>query len=176
MLDGPDDAAQDGGARDWRDRPAFTASHRAQAICTREVQHLSDEVTRALKAREKAGELASLTVAQSPGRVMVQAGPVALTIAWLRGSADAVADGQLMVIVWEGAVVQGMRGAPERAPGRAVASAKVLLEETFAVVAEDEASWRWRSASDGGTDRTTSELAALCVERLLEAGLARRTA
>lgn len=176
MSDSPIETTTPAEARDWRDRPQFTATHRAQAVCLREVQRLSDEIAKELRARHKSGELPALVVSQAPGRLMVQLGPVALTVAWLRSPLDVIADGELMVAVWEGAVVQGTRNIPERAPGRSVASARMLREETFAVAAEDEASWRWRSASDGVEDCTTSELVQRCITRLLEAHAERATA
>lgn len=167
MIDQPLESPTTAGSRDWRDRPPFTATHRAQAICLREVQRLSDEIAKALRAQHKAGELPALVASQAPGRLMVQLGPVALTIAWLRGSLDSAADGQLMVVYWEGVVVHGTRRIPERAPVAAAASARMLAEENYVVVAEDEASWRWHAAGDGEVDLTTSELAERCMARLL---------
>ena len=154
--------------RDWRDRPHFTASHRALTVCLREVQWVSDEITKRLRALHAAGELPALVVAQSPGRCMAQLGPVALTMAWLRGGLDVVADGQLMIVVWEGAVLHGTRRIPERAPVLKAASAKMLWEESYGVVAESEASWRWHSADDVA-DRTSMALVDHCIEQLLAA-------
>lgn len=166
MIDKPLESPTAPASRDWRDRPPFTATHRAQAICLREVQRLSDEIAKVLRAQHKAGEIPALVVAQAPGRLMVQLGPVALTIAWLRGSLDNAADGQLMVVYWEGVVVHGTRRIPERAPVAAAASARTIAEENYVVVAEDEASWRWHAAVPDDADLTTSELAERCIARL----------
>lgn len=168
MLDARLDTPAVPATRDWRERPHFVASHRAQGICLREVQAISDEITRRLRAQHAAGEHAALVVAQSPGRCMVQLGPVALTVAWLRGAGDVVADGQLMVAVWEGAVVKGTRRIPERAAVPRAATARTLWEETYGVVAEDEPSWRWHVADDVA-DLTSMAVVDRCLERLLRA-------
>jgi hypothetical protein len=166
MLDARLDSPAVPATRDWRERPQFVASHRAQGICLREVQRISDEIARRLRARHAAGELPALVVAQSPGRCMVQLGPVALTIAWLRGPGDVVADGQLMIAVWEGAVVHGTRRIPERAAVPRVATARTLWEETYSVVAEDEPSWRWHVADDMA-GLPSLAVVDRCIERLM---------
>jgi hypothetical protein len=166
MLDAPLDTPVVPATRDWRDRPLFVASHRAQGICLREVQRISDEIASRLRARHAAGELSALVVSQAPGRCVAQVGPVALTIAWLRGAGDVVADGQLMVAVWEGAVAHGTRRIPERAAVPRAATARTLWEETYSVVAEDEASWRWHVADDVA-DLPSMAVVDRCLDRLM---------
>jgi hypothetical protein len=166
MLDAPLHSSPAPTTRDWRERPHFVASHRAQGICLREVQRISDEIARRLRARHVAGELPALVVSQSPGRCMVQLGPVALTVAWLRGHGDVVVDGELMVAVWEGAVVQGTRRIPERAAVPRAATARTLWEESLSVVAEDEPSWRWHVADDVA-DLTSMAVVDRCIDRLM---------
>lgn len=163
MLDTPLDSPVVAGS----DRPSFTASHRAQAVCTREFQRLSDEVAKGLKLRHAAGEVEAPVVSQSPGRCMVQLGPVALTLAWLRSRLDVVSDGQLMIVFWKGAVVQGMRRIPERAAPSAAASATMLREDNYVVLAENEESWRWHAESAALPDADSSALAERCVAELL---------
>ena len=166
MIDARPDSPTVPTTRDWRERPQFVASHRAQGILLREVQRISDEVARRLKARHVAGELPALVVSQAPGRCAVQLGPVALTIAWLRGAGDVVADGQLMLAVWEGAVAHGTRRIPERAAVPRTATARTLWEETYSVVAEDEPSWRWHIADDVA-DLPSLAVVDRCLDRLM---------
>src|SRR3712207_5583806 len=82
------------------DRPGFLASHRALAVCTREVSKLSDAIVDGVEALAARGLVEKPVAKVSPGRTIIQLGPVALTIAWLRSTLDTVADGQLLAIVW----------------------------------------------------------------------------
>ena len=161
--------------RDWRNRPRFAESHRALAACGREVTRLFDETVKQLKTRHAAGEFEAPVVSQSPGRCMVQLGPVALTLTWLRSSLDVVADGQMLVMLWEGSVVRGTRRIPERAHVAKAASATTLWEDTLVVLADDEASWKWHSSAADVADTTTSGLVERCLERLVRAHAERRT-
>ena len=166
-------------ARDAQDRPSFVASHRALAVCTREFGRLTNEVALGLTALHVAGELEKAIVVQSPGRCIVQVGPVALTIAWLRSRLDVVADGELLVVVWHGAVAppaarfreRVLKGPTSPATGTGP-TAEALWEEVFAVHADSEESWRWQptkasTAADApSTSYTSAALAARGVERL----------
>jgi hypothetical protein len=170
---------QPGSTRDAQDRPSFVASHRALAVCTREFVRLANEVALGLTALHGAGEMEKALVVQSPGRCIVQVGPVALTIAWLRSRLDVVADGELLVVVWHGNVAPPAARFRERvhkgpasvAPG-AGPTAEALWEEVFAVRAESEATWQWKptgasaAADAAGMSYTSTDLAARSVERL----------
>ena len=146
-------------------RPFLTSS-RATTVCKRELEALTDELARRLAALHAAGTVEAPDVRLSPDRFLVQLGPVALTIVWLRGAGDVVSEGELMVIVWRG--IAGRR-APldlERPGARRPASATALWEEVLAAAAEDEATWSWRPRSDRAASWTSVELAGRCVERL----------
>lgn len=152
------------------DRPSFLASHRALAVCTREFTRLSEGIVAGVEGLAATGAVEKPNVRVTPGRCIVQLGPVALTIAWLRSTLDTVAEGQLLVIVWRGSVAPQVSRLPEQQARRGTpASAPVaLLEETLTAAGTDEASWAWRIAGDQ-LDFTSAELAARCVERLREA-------
>lgn len=175
MVERPEAPQAVAAPRSWRDAPPFTESYRARAVCTREFASLSNEIARRLRALHGTGDAAELVVSQSPGRCMVQLGPVALTVTWLRSCLDVVAEGQLMIVLWQGTVGQGTRHVPERINLRAVASARMLWEDAFVVVAQDEASWRWHSAAVGVDDCTTLALVDRCLERLSHASIAHGT-
>jgi hypothetical protein len=109
----------------------------------------------------------------SPGRCIVQLGPVALTLTWLRSTIDSVADGDLLVIVWRGEVAPRGEHLPERMttprPGGGPATT-ALWEEVFVAAGTDEKSWIWQpkgaDLGGGGGGYSSTELAARCVERL----------
>lgn len=154
----------------YSDRPSFLASHRALAVCTREFGKLSDGVVDGVEALAASGAAEKPVVRTMPGRCIVQLGPVALTIAWLRSTLDSVADGQLLVMVWRGNVAPKMTRLPEQQASRGAGAAVpvALLEESLTAAGQDEASWTWRLGADM-QDFTSAELAARCVKLLREA-------
>ena len=109
------------------------------------------------------------TVRLSPGRTIVQLGPVALTLTWLRSTLGHVSDGELLVVVWRGAVAPSRKHEPERRSDGPATFATALWEDTLAVEAEDEESWRWRGAIDDCAAWTSTALAERCVARLQSA-------
>ena len=154
------------------DRDRFLTSHRALAACAREFARLADEIVLGVAALSGATVEHKAAIRQSPDRCIVQLGPVALTLAWLRGSHDSVALGELLVIVWRGAVAPRRQHQPERpVAGRSPLPATALWEQVLAAVGDSEAEWAWQS-NGAATERCSSrELAARCVERLRAAYL-----
>jgi hypothetical protein len=147
------------------DRQPFLASSRAAAACTREFARLSDEVRHGVAMlpalREKA------VTRQSPDRCIVQLGPVALTMAWLQSGHESVATGELLVIVWRGAVAPVNRYQPERpSTGAAPRAATSLWEQVLTVVGDSETTWAWQPRDADIGRCSSTELAARCVERL----------
>lgn len=157
---------------DSPDPRSFLASHRAATACKHELEQLTDAVQRDLAALPRAEEEPQPVVRLSPGRCIVQLGPVALTLAWLRGANDSVADGELMVIVWRGAVATRGAVQPERPHAQRAPSATALWEDVFVAVADNEASWTWQSRDAAAPGCTSLALAADCVERLYRAHVA----
>jgi hypothetical protein len=148
-------------------REPFLATHRALAVCTRELASLSDEVVRAVKALSGTTVPHKAVVRQSPDRCIVQLGPVALTLAWLRSNQDSIATGELLVIVWHGAVAPRVTYEPERPDKHpAPLAATSLWEQVLTVSAASEAEWGWQPRDAGAGRCTSPELAARCVERL----------
>jgi hypothetical protein len=160
---------------------AFLASHRALAACSRELARLTDEVLLGVEALPEAAAQKEPTVRRSPDRCIVQFGPVALTLAWLRSSLDSVASGELLVMVWRGVVAPRQKHQPERPPrGPAPIGATLLWEQVLTAVAESETSWAWQPREADVGPCSSTELATRCVERLraayLESGIAAPTA
>jgi len=149
------------------DRPSFLASHRALAACSRELARLATDVVRAVAALSDMGVDDKPVERLSPHRCIVQLGPVALTLTWLRSTFDTVADGDLLVIGWRGAVAPGGEHLPERTTVRRSPIAPTALwEDVFAAGGTDEASWMWQSKNADARGYSSMELAALSADRL----------
>jgi hypothetical protein len=139
--------------------PSFLSSHRAVAACAREFTRLADDVIERVSALAAALGADKAVVRQSPARCIVQLGPVALTLTWLRKTLDSVADGELLVIGWQGAVAPRALATPERGLLRTPSPATALWEDLLVAVADNEASWLWRrsGASNGFQSSTLAE-------------------
>lgn len=151
---------------DFSERQPFLATHRATAICSREVGRLVEAVRGAFATTSSVKEAGAPEVQISPDRCVVQYGPVALTVGWLRRPPDTPDVGELLVMIWRGVIAR--RGA-FRDPERGVATtrtATVLFEHTFVAAASDEASWTWRPTSSAGAAFPSADLAQWCVDRL----------
>jgi hypothetical protein len=156
-------------------RANFITSHRAAAACARELSRLYDAIDDGLTTwgvgTSSAGDDASLAdapvVRRMPAKCLVQVGPVALTVAWLQRAQGTVADGELLVMVWRGAVaVQAPRGF-ERTVDRANASSATPVWETVLMAsAESEADWAWGPAGVADVTLSSTALADQCIERL----------
>jgi hypothetical protein len=149
------------------DRRAYLGTHRALAACTRELSRLTDALCRGANALVAAGASEKLEIRLTPDRAVLQLGPVALTVAWLRGTLGTVEGGELLVIVWRGVVAR--RGAYRgTTPGVAASerTATMVWEETFTVTAADEATWLWRTATQQVGGDSSTALAERCVDRL----------
>lgn len=174
MLGSSTPNRQNDGQERW-DRP-FISSHRAVSACTRELAHLVNGVTYGVSTLHASGIHEKAVTRQSPGRCIVQLGPVALTITWLRGTLGTIAEGELLVAVWQGSVAPPMRREPERAQAASrVVAPSVIWEEVLAVAAADEASWVWRAPKADVGGYTSLALADTCVAQLRDAYEARRT-
>lgn len=152
------------------DPKPFLETHRALTACAREFTRLSDDLVQGVLSLHAASGEEAPVVRRSPGRCIVQLGPVAITVTWLCRNLDPIENGELLVIVWRGAVAPHREQCPERAPTRRPANTAIALwERTLTPVAESEATWSWRSVGVGLGGYSSKELAAHCVERLRRA-------
>ena len=148
-------------------RQPFLGSHKALAACAREFVRLSKEVVDGVAALPGATPEEKAVIRQSPDRCIVQLGPVALTLAWLRSTHDSVAMGELLVIVWRGSVAPRNRHEPERrAAGPAPLGATQLWEQVLTPVGDSEANWGWQPRGAEGERCSSTELAVRCLDQL----------
>ncbi len=153
--------------RDPLSRQAFLSSHRALAVCTREFARLSDDLIGAAKTFAKENDMEVPTVRKAPDRCIVQLGPVALTVAWLRNGSDSPAAGELLAIVWKGIIAPRGDHLPERLSARHVPPVPVQVwEETLVPSATSEASWHWHPVDLTREGYASPELAVRCLDQL----------
>ena len=146
---------------------AFLSTHRALAVCTREFARLTDAVITGTKTLAAESLDPPPIVRLAPDRCIVQLGPVALTITWLRNGSDSPADGSLMAIVWRGNIAPRGDHSPERLGLRRVPPTPVSVwEQSLTPVGESEATWAWRTQDDSHDVLASPALAARCIEQL----------
>lgn len=165
ILMAPHDNAA--GLGDPTARVAFLTTHRAIGVLKREMTRLAKELVTGAKlvARERA--IDAPEVRQTPDQCIVQLGPVALTISWLRNGSDAPHAGQLMAVVWRGIIAPRGDHSPERLGLRGKRVPPVTVwEETSVVSADSEASWHWHPAGLHGEGYPSPELAARLLAQL----------
>jgi hypothetical protein len=154
------------------DEPNYAASRRAATRCLRELEQLTAELVRGAEALKDDGVTPAPTIRRSPNRTIIQLGGVALTIAWLQGTHASVAEGELLVILWNGEVAPAPAGRSDQTTRpSATRSATALWEGIFAVDAQDENTWFWRNAKSGAAGLNSSDLAAESIARLQAAYL-----
>jgi len=169
MTDGIAERRAD--ARTDEVRGGFITSHRAAAVCTRELTRLHDAIADGLAAWGGGTDGAALAdvpvVRRTPARCLVQVGPVALTVAWLQRAQGTVADGELLIVVWRGAVAaQTMRGFEHTADRAGASLATPVWESVLMASAESEAGWAWVPAGLADVALSSASLAEHCLERL----------
>jgi len=150
-------------------RERFLTSHRALALCAREFGRLAQLVAeRASALRQELLIEEEPELRLTPERCIVQVGPVALTLAWLRGPLDSITDGRLLIIAWRGTIARrkfselpSRRGAVPAAH-----TAETMWEETFVASAENDQTWEWRCESDADRSYDGPALAAWSIAHL----------
>jgi hypothetical protein len=145
----------------------FLGSSRAVAVCAREFERLADTIAkRATSAAERIGTKAE--VQRMPDRCLVQLGPVALSVSWVRERVDTVATGRLMIAEWTGTVVRSPR--PADMPTASTTNhgpATLVNERILRADATGEPDWLWRREPVDDHGYASRDLAAHCVESLM---------
>ncbi len=150
-------------------RPYLT-THSAVAASAREFTRLAEFVADGIVALHLEDPACAVKVRRSPYRSILQVGPVAITLTWLRHRADSAADGELLVAVWRGAIAGPGAHQFERAATPAAApSAEVIWESEYRPDAANETSWLWQSCVADAPAVSSSEVAQRCVAELVHA-------
>jgi hypothetical protein len=153
--------------RQVRDRDTYLGSHRSGPACARELERLADDVVQRIESMERDEQAGEIEVRRGAGRCIIQLGPVALTMSWIRSRTDAVIEGRLMIMEWDGIVRRGTDQVPERAPVRhTYRPATLLREDVFVADAATEQGWRWRRDGRALGTYTSRDLAARCLASL----------
>ena len=153
-------------------RERFLTSHRAIAACSREFTVLAQHVAeRASALRHELLIEDEADIRLTPERCIIQVGPVALTIAWLRGPLDSLTDGRLLIIAWHGTIARRRFSElpVRRSAAPAAQTAVSISEEVYLASAENELTWAWQSEADPSIRYNAMTLAARTVDRLREA-------
>lgn len=153
-------------ARGADPRGAFLDSSRAHAVCARELERLADGIARRAASIDAGQGGARAEVRRSPGRCIVQLGPVALTVSWVRDHVDTVSAGRLLIDEWEGTVARTTSWSPERA-SRPARTATLVREAVLVADATGEPDWLWRREASAPVGYASRELAAMCVDSLV---------
>ena len=150
-----------------RDRDTYLGSHRSGPACARELERLADDVVQRVESIARDEAAGEIEVRRGAGRCIIQLGPVALTMSWIRSRTDAVIEGRLMIMEWDGIVRRGTDQVPERAPVRhTFQPATLLREDVFVADAATEATWRWRRDGHSLGMYTSRDLATRCLASL----------
>ena len=150
-----------------RDRETYLGSHRSGPACARELERLADDVIQRVESMERDEAAGEIEVRRGAGRCIIQLGPVALTMSWIRSRTDAVIEGRLMIMEWDGIVRRGTDQVPERAPVRhSFRPATLLREDVFVADAATEQNWRWRRDGRPLGMYTSRDLATRCMASL----------
>jgi hypothetical protein len=164
-LESPQDESSDRG--DFAPSQAFLATHRGQAAFAREYARLVSAIVADVGAAARENVLLTPIIRQSPERCIVQLGPVAMTMAWLRKGAETTANGELLLILWRGTIAK-TAGEPSEYSGRRrdVVAPTILWEETLQASAESEATWVWTTEAADDSGVNSLDLAQRSVRRL----------
>jgi hypothetical protein len=150
-----------------RDRDTYLGSHRSGPACARELERLADDVIQRVESLERDEAAGEIEVRRGAGRCIIQLGPVALTMSWIRSRTDAVIEGRLMIMEWDGIVRRGTDQVPERAPVRhTYQPATLVREDVFVADAATEQTWRWRRDGRPLGTYTSRDLATRCMASL----------
>jgi hypothetical protein len=143
-------------------RPAWSEGHqtymsqpRAQTALKREFEMLTSELAGRVKFESDRLGDKQVEMHCAPQRLVVQLGPVGLSMSWVAGRSGNLADGRLLVIEWDGAIThrRHMGGAKTASP---------IREQLYRPEAKGPDDWCWRPEGGEGSSYSSRNLAGQC--------------
>lgn len=144
-----------------RDRASFLTSQRALTLVSRELEALTQAVTRSCGEPGVLPDGVEPFVRRTPDRYTLQIGAVGLSFSWLRGRSNSIADGQLLIIEWDGLLAENQEvGVDTRA-------ATPRFEHVLQPQATSPEDWQWRRSDGELCAYSTRDLANQCASAIL---------
>jgi hypothetical protein len=135
--------------------PSFMAQPRAQSAFKREFDALSAELAERVQFESDRLGDRQVEMHCAPERLVVQLGPVGLSMSWVAGRSGNLADGRLLVIEWDGPITH------RRAMGDGK-TASMVREQLYRADAKGPDDWRWRPEGSDGSSYSSRNLAGQC--------------
>lgn len=133
----------------------FMSQPRAQSALKREFDMLSTELAERVKFESDRLGDKQVEIHCAPQRLIVQLGPVGLSMSWMAGRSGNLADGRLLVIEWDGAIThrRTMGGLKTASPTR---------EQLYRPEAKGPDDWCWKPEGGEGSSYSSRDLAGQC--------------
>lgn len=139
--------------RAWREGPPpFLAQPRAFSSLRRELDALAVALTPPSRPKSE-GVDQTVELQALPNRLVLRVKDVGISFSWVAGRMGTVADGRLLVMLWEGAT-------PHTRGVGSLRFAKAVRECTYRPESDGPDAWRWRADSQNGRACSTAHLAA----------------
>lgn len=143
-------------------RPAWSEGHqtymsqpRAQSALKREFEMLTTELAERVKFESDRLGDKQVEMHCAPQRLVVQLGPVGLSMSWMAGRSGNLADGRLLVIEWDGAITH------RRTMG-GLKTASPTHEQLYRPEAKGPDDWCWKPEGGEGSSYSSRNLAGQC--------------
>jgi hypothetical protein len=135
--------------------PTFMSQPRAQTALKREFEMLTTELAERVKFESDRLGDKQVEMHCAPQRLVVQLGPVGLSMSWVAGRSGNLADGRLLVIEWDGAITHRRHIGGEK-------TASPTREQLYRPEAKGPDDWTWRPETGEGSSYSSRNLAGQC--------------
>ena len=134
---------------------SFMSQPRAQSALKREFEMLTSELAERVKSESDRLGDKQVEMHCAPQRLVVQLGPVGLSMSWMAGRSGNLADGRLLVIEWDGPIThrRTMGGLKTASPTR---------EQIYRPEAKGPEDWCWKPEGAEASSYSSRSLAGQC--------------
>jgi hypothetical protein len=136
-------------------QPTYMAQPRAHTAFKREFETLTTELAERVKFESDRLGDKQVEMHTAPSRLVVQLGPVGLSMSWVAGRSGNLSDGRLLVIEWDGAITHGRAGGGAK-------TASPVREQLYRPEAKGPDDWCWRPEGVEGSAYSSRNLAGQC--------------